>query len=953
MWAYYQQEVNYKIDVKLNTESKTLSAFEQITYINHSPDTLRKIYFHLWPNAYQSGTDLARQLKEDGNTFLYFSEEGYLGKIDSLSFSVDNQTAELQKTDKKDIAILQLNAPLLPGDSIFITTPFRVQIPYGEVSRLGHLDSSFQITQWYPKPAVYDGEWHAMPYLNQGEFFSEFGNFEVAIEYPNNYQIAATGDLSDISKTKNTTINTYKIENVHDFAWFADKHWIIEESKIKLPNSGRIVKTYTKYRPENADIWRNSVKDVDSAIYYYSLWVGDYPYSVCTAVDGGLTAGAGMEYPTITVLGGEATATDLEQVIIHEVGHNWFYGILGSNEREHPWMDEGINSYYERRYYEEVNPSNFELKFNLPLTGIKLLDIAFPNKNLHHYNHDYSNSRALDIPINLSANSYSSINYGSIIYSKSAVAFNYLEKYLGKSVFDECMREYYQEWQFKHPSPDVLAEIFKRNTSKNLDWFFEDLLKTSYPIDYKINFAGYNYANDSFSVVVSNIGDIASPLVISALNNGEVVKTVWYDGFWDKKELIFPYGNYDEIIIDYHHDIPEINRKNNRFEVFNVLGQLEPLEAAFIFNTPKPEKTQIFFAPIAGYNNHDQLQLGLAAYNLGLIERPFRYLLMPQFSFGTNRLVGLGQLTYSMYPAEYFRKINVNFEYRRQGLNLGVVPGQTQKIEAGLNFVLNKKSDRSKLKSNIEARLTNASVSFDRRDLQYKNYITFDYNVENKKTINPYEGNIRLQTFDQNWKLQGEFKYSLTINKRLQSIDVRGFAGYFLQNVDAGRERFRVTAGNGTLIATDDLEQFDFNTHDYLFDEVMLGRFISNGVALARQQVYIDDAGFKSGINTGFANEWMGAVNITIPTPLKFLSIYSDFGIFDSVWDDFQSDRADSPIFYDYGLQLNIAKNYFEIYLPLGYSNQIENNYDINGADTFTQRIKFMVNMNKLYDIIQ
>lgn len=133
----------------------------------------------------------------------------------------------------------------------------------------------------------------------------------------------------------------------------------------------------------------------------------------------------------------------------------------------------------------------------------------------------------------------------------------------------------------------------------------------------------------------------------------------------------------------------------------------------------------------------------------------------------------------------------------------------------------------------------------------------------------------------------------------------------------------------------------------------MLGRFITNGVALARQQVYLNDAGFKSGINSGFGNNWMGAINITIPTPLKFLSFYSDFGIFDAVWEDYQNEFVESPIYFDYGLQMNVAKGYFEIYFPLGYSEQIKNNYETNGVNTFSQRIKFMFNMNKLYDIIQ
>ena len=268
-----------------------------------------------------------------------------------MRFKVDNEWIVLKNRPLgKEVAWFDLPSILLPGDSILISSPFNVKMPYGEVSRLGYLDDSYQISQWYPKPAVYDENgWNVIPYLSVGEFYSEYGEFNVSITTPKSYKLAASGNL--ISKSINGKLKTevYSIKQVHDFAWFADKTWVEEYSEVTLPHSGEIVKTYVKYRPENRHIYTNSVKYVDSALYYYSLWVGDYPYKYCGAVDGGLTAGAGMEYPTVTVLGNTENWKLHEEVTVHEVGHNWFYGILGSNERKNPWMDEGINSYYERK----------------------------------------------------------------------------------------------------------------------------------------------------------------------------------------------------------------------------------------------------------------------------------------------------------------------------------------------------------------------------------------------------------------------------------------------------------------------------------------------------------------------------------------------------------------------------------------------------------------------------
>ena len=252
-------------------------------------------------------------------------------------------------------------------------TPFRVKVPDGRFSRLGHTGQSYHITQWYPKPAVYDQDgWHAMPYLTQGEFFADFGRYEVSITLPANYIVGATGVLQEKeerqwmdslatrpaperrspkgaapfppSATAWKTIR-FAQDSVHDFAWFADKRFVVRKGSVVLPESGRTVTTWALYTPRNAALWENAVTYINEALLHYGQAVGDYPYAACTAVDGTISAGGGMEYPMITIIGNMSSAESLDNVIAHEVGHNWFQGVLASNEREHPWLDEGLNSY--------------------------------------------------------------------------------------------------------------------------------------------------------------------------------------------------------------------------------------------------------------------------------------------------------------------------------------------------------------------------------------------------------------------------------------------------------------------------------------------------------------------------------------------------------------------------------------------------------------------------------
>jgi hypothetical protein len=199
---YFQQEVAYDINVSLNDSAHTLTAYEKLVYTNHSPDTLHFIWFHLWPNAYKNNeTALAKQMLDNFSTRFYYANEDQKGFIDSLDFQTNGVHLKWEfHPDWIDVAKVYLAEPLDPEESVTIETPFFVKLP--EVfSRLGHTGKHYEITQWYPKPAVYDKDgWHAMPYLNMGEFYSEFGTFDVKITLPEEYRIMATGDLVDGEK---------------------------------------------------------------------------------------------------------------------------------------------------------------------------------------------------------------------------------------------------------------------------------------------------------------------------------------------------------------------------------------------------------------------------------------------------------------------------------------------------------------------------------------------------------------------------------------------------------------------------------------------------------------------------------------------------------------------------------------------------------------------------------
>ncbi len=462
---YWQQQTDYNISVSLDDSTHTLDGFLKLTYRNDSPDTLKFIWFHLWPNAYKNDrTAFSDQLLENGRTDFYFSDENRRGYINRLDFRIDGDALQTEDHPSYiDIVKVILPQPLAAGQSVLITTPFHVKLPY-TYSRSGRYKKSYQVTQWYPKPAVYDKNgWHEMPYLDQGEFYSEFGNFKVDITLPSDYVVAATGELTDSSENdghQHLKTHTYQQEKIHDFAWFADKNFVLKTDTVQL-SSGKIVKLQVYHLEHKNGSWNNSLTHLANAIRYHSEWIGEYPYDVATVVEGKQGFSGGMEYPTITILNNAGSEEELDHLIFHEVGHNWFYGILGTNEREFPWMDEGLNTYYDNRYAELKKGNGTKLPFVGPFNQTMLGQLGYETiASLH-----------LDQPINTPADELTKANAALISYSKTAAWLQVLENEKGKNAVDAAIQQYYQEWKFRHPYPEDFKSIVTNVAGADEEWY--------------------------------------------------------------------------------------------------------------------------------------------------------------------------------------------------------------------------------------------------------------------------------------------------------------------------------------------------------------------------------------------------------------------------------------------------------------------------------------------------
>ncbi|MBK9301453.1 MAG: M1 family metallopeptidase [Bacteroidetes bacterium] len=976
---YFQQQVDYTIDVRLNDKSHILHAYEKINYTNHSPDTLRFIFFHLWPNAYKNDqTAFNEQMVENNQTAFYFSKEEKRGFVDSLHFKVNNEDVNVSEyNNHADVILIELLNPLLPNETIEISTPFRVVIP--EVfSRLGHKEQSYQISQWHPKPAVYDHKgWHPMPYLDQGEFYSEFGNYNVQITLPANYVVAATGDLQNESeiafiqsrmlKNDSSLLNTlaknpvssenfktirYTQQNVHDFAWFANKQFLVELSIDTLPNLKQ-TNCFSYYTPKEHKYYDSSSRIIAQTIHYFSTHVGEYPYKHASIVAGYLLAGGGMEYPNVTVIGEIESKKTLQTVIIHEVGHNWFYGLLGSNEREHPWMDEGINSFYEKELDNKLKEqkTNHKDQQNLQLDGVQFL---YPLAAKQHEDQAISTSSVL----------LTKLNYGGIVYGKTASMFAYLQSYLGEVLFEQCMKSYYQLWHFKHPYPEDIRAVFEKESGKNLAWFFDEGLQTVIPIDFKIKKASIKQQKGT--VQIKSKTSFTGPVPISFYDGDSILSTQWAEYPYEQPIVYTAQSNtISKIVLNAHNHLPEISLNNNFYEkkgLFHKANYKLKIGSSLGLKTSK----DLYFLPAAGYNFYDKAMLGLVLHNIKIPNNQFQFAFTPLYSFGSRSLVGTGILGYSLFTKNHHKvtlAIQGNtFHHLSSSLNISdplfarhIKIAPSVSIDFRQKELRNTQSDQWIIKY-YHIMNQGFTYSMDITDSLFRpsisNYVTQSFlntrfTHKNNRTFNPFSYEINAIGNDQFLKLGLTTNLRIDYHLKNKSFYFRAYIGKFFD--------FKNTSS-----AFDLRPQYLNATHtdlnDYVYNETYLARNQQKG-ALS-QQISMQEGGMKIKTNLyanpiGENNNWLAAINLRSDIPIQLpIRLPLKFQLFMDAATYAKADKLNpsgSKLIYDAGVQVNLIGDLFVLYLPLLMSKDFKDyGKSVYGKKRFENTISFSLNLSKL-----
>ena len=501
---YWQQNADYNIFVDVNAKTNSYKGNQEIIYTNNSRDTLNKVFFHLYFNAFKVGSDMAVRLKngDDINTRfdvdiskLMPEEEGFL-KVNNLK--QDNLSVETYVSDT--ILEVTLANPILPGNSSVFTMSFKGQVPI-TIRRAGRdspMGVKFSMAQWYPKISEYDYEgWNTAPYTGR-EFHGVWGDFDVSIKIDEDYIVAASGYLqeSDPSnyklgiKSGKKRIWNFLAPKVHDFTWAADPDYIHD---IYQGANGVQLNFYYKNDPEIIENWKALQPVTAELLNFFNKNIGTYPYKQYSVVQGG---DGGMEYSMLTLVNSGKDFVPLVSVTSHELAHAWFQGVLATNEMNHEWMDEGSASFFG------------------DLAESFVLGSDFTNSIRSSYGRYISLANSgQEMPQSTNANRYKyNRAYESTAYSKGFVFLSQLRYIIGLEAFNKTIKNYYNTYKFTHPLPNDFRRIAEQSSGILLNWYLTDWTQTTNKIDYAISQVEEN-KNKSI-VTLERIGLMPMPLEV-------------------------------------------------------------------------------------------------------------------------------------------------------------------------------------------------------------------------------------------------------------------------------------------------------------------------------------------------------------------------------------------------------------------------------------------------------
>ena len=576
--SYWQQAVDYTMDIDFDIDTYQYKGKQKLVYTNNSPDVLDKVFYHLYFNAFQPGSQMdvrSRTIRDpdrrvrDRISKLKPNEIGYI-KVNSLKQNGSTVSFETVGT----ILEVVLNSPIKPGESVTFEMDFDAQVPV-QIRRSGRNSKegiALSMAQWYPKLAEYDFEgWHTPPYIGR-EFHGVWGDFDVTIHLDRNYTIGGSGYLQNPQevghgyedKTKPLNVPKgdkltwhFKAPNVHDFMWGADNAY--NHDIFKMENGIDLHFFYKKTLEEKyLKNWKELQPKTAELMTYFSENIGPYPYKQYSVVQGG---DGGMEYAMSTLVTGRRSFGSLFGVTAHELAHTWFQFLLATNESLHPWMDEGFTSYISNKAENKILNENKSNPHTGSYRGYRTIVSRGYEESLSTHADRYNTNWA----------------YGTASYSKGNIFLSQLEYVIGSDNVAKGLKKYFADFSFKHPTPNDIKRSMEKVSGLHLDWYLNEWTQTTHTIDYAVK------SVEGKTITLERIGQMPMPIDLEVTyedgttesfniaiemmrGNKPTSATILKDWGWAYPTYSFGTSkNVKAVVIDKSGLMADIDLSNNRF----------------------------------------------------------------------------------------------------------------------------------------------------------------------------------------------------------------------------------------------------------------------------------------------------------------------------------------------------------------------------------------------------
>jgi hypothetical protein len=897
-----QNVVNIKST--LNVAKNELLVQQEITFYNTSDTIFNHVYLHNWPNSFRDRkTPLSKRFIENFKKTLYFAKEEDLGFTQIKNLSIDFEKTDFKELkNQADILDITLNKALKPKDSIKINLTYTVKIPNAKFTGYGRTKNEYQLRFWYLTPAVYKNGWHLMSNLNIDDLYEKGTDFTIDISVPKEYVVES--NLYQYETKKENLTNYYLVgKNKTDIILGIHKKLQLKIFKTKTINVHTDVFSDELNTKLTTDI-------LNREILFIQKYLGKYPHTniyIDNATQRKNPIYGLNQLPKF--LSPFSTTFTWDITMFKALVRRYVENTVLLNKRKDYWLLDGIQNYLLLEYIEEFYPevkllgkasnSWFLKKFNIS-------KLEFNDK--YPFIYQFSARKFLDQALTTSADSLSNFNRKIANKYKAGLGFKYLKGFVGDSILNETIKEFYQNNQLKVIESSKFNKLLSSKTEKKLDWFFNDFVTTNKKIDHTIKNITTN--KDSLEITIKNKRNINTPVALYAIKDNEIKLKKWIANVDSTKNIKIKNGNFDKLVLNYENLYPEYNTLDNwkslKKRVFN-----KPIKFTFYKDISAPNYNQLFYEPTASYNFYNGLILGVKLHNKPIIKRNLEFLIAPSYATKSSSIIGQFSVLYN----QFFEKTKIyKITYGVAGSILDYAPNLSyQSFIPYVDIIFKRKSLRETSRETIRAKLVhiNKEVAPLTQKTAQDNYsvLSLSYNYSKPDIIKEFRYSFSTE-FAKNFSKAALDLRFRTLTSSDTQLDFRFFAGTFLNNKTTG-------------------DYFSFGldrSNDYLFQLNYYGRSESTG--FFSQQFIITEGGFKSVLPTRFANQYMASFNSSIGV-WRWVELYNGVAFLKN---------KNEPLYFAYenGVRFNFVHEIFEIYFPL-YSN---NGWELSQRG-YPQKIRF------------